>query len=727
MKSLQSLFCLLVMGVCGLVAGAQTMPPPRASDARQKQEDATIRIATELVQLSVIVTDKAGHPVRHLQPADFELWQDGKLQPLTHFSLGTATQPARWLTAEPKRNEAAANPPTTRATGRHIVLVIDDFHLAPDSLARARQALLKFVDQQFSYVDKIALVTVSGQLWPYQQFTNKREILKRAIERLAAAERRTSPMSGDVPRLSAYQAELIQNRDPDALALAVNEIRRQAPDTPPDVAAAMAQAKAQQLVAENAFHAKTSLTTLEEVLRSLRVLPGHKSVVFLSDGFLLGGSQQSGAYDLRQVTDAATRGGMMIYTLDTRGLVAAGGADVSQASFGIEQPPGARTRIEADAVEVMKNPLHTLARDTGGLPVFNANDLNLGLRHILADAETYYLLAFEPQEATRDGRFRKLEVRVKDHPDYTVRTSRGYFAPHDKAAETPKKSGGLKAGLTRNTFSSLVPARDIPVEMAVDFVDSGHGDGFATITMHLDVSSVKFEKLNERHHATLLVMGAIYDEDGKPMDRFARKLALTLKSATYERMLKSGFVFDSLVKLKPGFYQVRVTATQEASNQHGSVSEWVEIGDLSKKELRLSSLFLATEREKLFTGLQPTEPSEKKPDEQAAPMPAQVSRRFTRGSSFDYTLFAYNPKADAQGAFDLVVQTQLFSGTKVVLSSPLATLRKTAEQKDAPFVPHVARLSLENFAPGNYELRVLVIDRIAQTNATRSLYFVVEP
>ncbi|HEX4946652.1 MAG TPA: VWA domain-containing protein, partial [Blastocatellia bacterium] len=289
---------LAFLALGSLVAFSQSNPS-------QNQTEPTIRITTELIQVEVIVTDKTGKPVRGLQQTDFELKEEGKPQVVSYFSSGTATQPARWITAEPKsNNDATATPatPSTRTPGRHVVLVIDDFHLAPDSLMRARQALTKFVDQQFNYIDKLALVTVSGQLWPYQQFTNKREILKRAFNRLAVAERRTSAINGDVPRLSPYQAELIQNRDQDALALAINEILRTTPDISPDIAASMATGKAQQIVAENTFHAKATLTTLEDVTRSLRGLPGHKSVVFLSDGFLLGGSQQGNFYDLRQIT-----------------------------------------------------------------------------------------------------------------------------------------------------------------------------------------------------------------------------------------------------------------------------------------------------------------------------------------------------------------------------------------------------------------------------------------
>jgi VWFA-related protein len=722
---MMKLLCLLFVLIgCALAQPAQ---PPKLKE--QKQDDATLRIETELLQLEVLVTDKSGKPVRDLMQADFELREDGKPQTITHFSFGTATRPARWLTAEPKPATASPVAPTASTTGqanRYFVLVVDDLHLSPQSLMQTRQALLKFVDLRLTSDEQVALITTSGQLWVYQQFTNKREILRRAINRLAVAERQASSLSNEIPRMTPYQAELIQNGDPEALAIAINEIlRTMPPGTSPAMVASIAQGKAQQIVAENTFHVKATLSTLEDVVRSLRVLPGRKSIVLLSDGFFLGGSQQSTTYDLRQIADAATRAGVMIYSLDTRGLVT-GAPDVSQSGFGNEQPPGVRMRIEAAGLEAQRDGLNALARDTGGFPIFNHNDLYVELQKAVADTEAYYVLAFEPQQSYRDGRFRKLEVRVKEHPDYTVRTSKGYFAPNDKAAAA-KKDAAPKMGLTRRTFTSLLPARDIPVEMAVDFVDSGAGQSFATITAHLDISRVKFEPTNERLNATLHVTGVVYDEEGKPLDRFKRKLALALKPATHERMLKSGFVFDCLVKLKPGFYQVRMAATQDNSTLTGNVSDWVEIGDLSKKELLLSSIFVAAEGERLNIVPPQNEPveAEKKGDDvQATAMPTQISRRFKRGAKFDYLLFAYNPQAAPNGALDLVVQTQLYSGNKVVYASPLAKLPPAEKQN---VVPYRARLSLDHFEPGTYELRVQVIDHVTKTTAKRSLNFVVEP
>jgi VWFA-related protein len=756
MKLITFVFFLVLFG-CALALSQTATPTQSPKPKEQKQDEATIRIDTELVQIEAIVTDKSGRLIRDLKREDFELKEDGKPQDISYFSIGTSTRPARRVTTERKANDTAPSITTTTPevrAGRYIVLTIDDLHLAFGNLVYARQALLKFVDEQLTPDDQVALITTSGQLGLHQQFTNNRAILKRAINRLSFAERRVSLNTSDVPRLTPYQAELIENNIPDALALAVNEIMQKQPGTTMQMATSQAQGKARMIVAENTSLTRATLGTIENILRGLRGLPGRKTMVMLSDGFLLGGFSQGTLYDMRRITDAATRSGVVIYALDTRGLIATPEAfDASQPGFGNEQPPGARMSIESAAIEANRDGLNALSRDTGGFPVFNNNDLSVGLQKIAEDTEVYYLLAFEPVVSYRDGRFRKLEVRVKNHPEYKVRSSRGYFAPDDKATakasekedkarakleaereknpdKVAKKELSAKIELVRDVMNSLYHLREIPVFLAADFVDSGKGEGYAKLLAHFDVSNVKFEKVNDRYNADLQVVVSVYDEKGKSVGTVEQKLAMSLKPATYERVIKSGFLFNRQIKLPPGFYQVRMVVIKESPRQAGSVSEWVEIADLSKKQLTLSSIFLASEKEAMFTAPQPNEKVEdekKIEDQQALPMPAQISRRFKRESKFDFTIFAYNPKADANGKTDLAIQTQVYAaGNKLMMATPLTKMELAPEDKTMLFAPYAARLSLDKFAPGTYELRLVVVDRVANVTTKRAITFLIE-
>ncbi|MEP7340810.1 MAG: VWA domain-containing protein [Acidobacteriota bacterium] len=726
------------------------------------QDAATVRIDTELVQIDVVVADKQGKLISDLKREDFQILEDGKPQTVSHFSVGAAGRQAAWLRTEPqqagngKRN--ATLPQPTFTAGRYLVLAVDDMHLAPGNLVQTKQALNKFIDQQVGTSDQLALITTSGALGMYQQFTTDRDAVKRAVRRLFPAERKATNQF-DVPRITPYQAELIDMNDPDALEMAVQELMREQ-QLDRRMATSQAQTRARMIIQENTSYTVTTLSTLENMIRGLRDLPGRKIIVLLSDGFLLGGFQNGRHYDVRRITDAATRAGVVIYSLDTRGLVAMPSSmDASQRGFPETGAlAGARARIENSSIQAERDGMFALAKDTGGDAIFNNNDINAGLQKVLNDTETYYLLAFEPVISYRDGRFRKIEVRIPSRPELKVRTRKGYFAPDDKAAEkearaiakseeqdkqkTPEKLAKDQQNATvaqvREGISALYPLRGIPVEMAANFINTPQDGSALDVVVHVDAAALKFTQAGDRHQATVELVGLVFDENGKSVETFGDKIGMNLRQASLENTLKNGVTYTKQLKLKPGYYQVRMVAREDGIKQLGSASSWIEIPDLAKKSLTLSSIFFPPGSEA------PNPAAAQKQDDNAISQakddpvvryPVPVYRRFKRSGSFDFMIFAYNVKRNEKGVADLAVQTQIYAGDKLLLATPLKNFAQGDKpnpasgsniQIDPERLPYLARLSLSSFEPGTYELRLLVIDRSAKTSAKRVVNFTVE-
>lgn len=730
------------------------------------QDAATVRIDTELVQIDVVVADKQGKLISDLKREDFQILEDGKPQAVSHFSVGTSGRQATWLRTEARPadgNKRNAPPPQpTFTAGRYLVLAVDDMHLAAGNLMQTKQALNKFIDQQVGTSDQLALVTTTGALGMYQQFTTDREAVKRAVNRLFPAERKATSQF-DVPRITPYQAELIDMNDPDALEIAVQELMREM-QMDRRMATSQVQTRARMIIQENTSFTVTTLSTLENMIRGLRDLPGRKIIVLLSDGFLLGGFQNGRHYDVRRITDAATRAGVVIYSLDTRGLVAMPSSmDASQRGFPETGAlAGARSRIENSSIQAERDGMFALAKDTGGDAIFNNNDINAGLQKVLNDTETYYLLAFEPTVSYRDGRFRKIEVRIPSRPELKVRTRKGYFAPDDKAAEketravakaeekdkqkTPEKLAkdqqSAATAQVREGISALYPLRGIPVEMATNFINTPKEGSALDVVTHIDAATLKFTQVGDRYQATIELVGMVFDEKGKSVETFGDKLAMNLKPASLENTLKNGITYTKQLKIKPGYYQVRFVARDDNNKlkgQIGSASSWIEVPDLEKKLLTLSSIFFPAGGEdlSLATAVPPQNGNStgKAKDDSVARHPALVYRRFKRSGSFDFMVFAYNVKRNDKGATDLAVQTQIYAGDKLLLATPLKNFANSVKQPqvsggDIPLdperLPYMARLSLSSFEPGTYELRLLVIDRSAKTSAKRVINFTVE-
>ncbi len=758
-----TLAALLLGFGCSLLwlPSAQSQDKQDKAKTQKPQDSDTLRIDTELVQIDVVVTDKQGKLVNDLKREDFQLNEDGKPQQLSHFSVGTAGRQATWLRTAPKTEASgksgspAPNAPVFTA-GRYLVLAVDDLHLAPGNLMQAKQSLVKFLDQQTGANDQLALITTSGGLGLYQQFTQDRDVLKRAVNRLSPRDRKaTSDM--DMPRITPYQAELIEMNDPDALELAVQELMRELQIQRP-MAVSMAQSRARAIVLQNTSVTVTTLSTLENMIRGLRDLPGRKVIVLLSDGFLLGGFSNGRHFDVRRITDAATRAGVVIYSLDTRGLIAMPASmDASQRSFPeMGALGGARTRIETSSIEAERDGMFALAKDTGGDAIFNNNDINAGLQKVLNDTETYYLLAFEPLVSYRDGRFRKIEVRIPSRPELKVRTRKGYFAPDDKAAEkearaiakaeekdkqkSPEKLAKdqqeAAAAQIREGISALYPLRGIPVELATNFINTAKNGSSLDMIAHIDAAAVQFTLANDRHQATVEMVGLVFDESGKTVETFSDKVAMNLKPASLENTLKNGILYTKQVKVKPGYYQVRFVVRQDGVRQIGSASSWIEIPNLEKKQLTLSSIFFPPPGEDLnpvaASQAQNGTVAAKAKDDSVARHPALVYRRFKRNGTFDFMLFAYNARLNEKGAADIAVQTQIYFGGKLVLATPLKNFLQSGDSASnqallgSEGLPYLARVSLTDFAPGNYELRLVVVDRNAKASAKRIVTFTVE-
>ena len=772
-----------------LVTAAQNNQPPAQQSKPSKDQDA-LRIETELVQIDAVVTDKQGKLIHDLKREDFELFEDGKKQTITHFAVGTAKQPARWLTADkkPSTNPQPTEPSaSTEQAGRFIVLAVDDYHLSPGSLGSVKQTLTKFISEQMVPGDQIAIVCTSGNVGLFQQFTRERELLERAINRLTVQVKSSADNTGG-PRISEHLAELVEFGDREAIQLAINEIVRvegnPAADTgsesrpgsnrqsggrggggqsggqssgpsPAEIQREMllarAKSYARMILAQNANFTRATLDTLESVIRSLRPLYGRKLLVLLSDGFYLGAAGvNSQVYNVRKITDAATRAGVVIYSIDARGLVAIPpGGDITQPSVIDLSHSGAQVRIEQSAINAQRDGIGILAEETGGSLYFNNNDLSFGLQGVLNANETYYVLAYEPTESRRNGQFHKIELRIAGRPELKAKTRNGYFSPDEKQLSAEKKAEEkrqeklkglpaeklaqeLKAEKDKQmvvAIGSLFPLKDIPVEMAVDFMDVPTLSG-ANVNIHIDAANLNFGQAKGRQQSIIDIKGVLFDERGKVATSFNERINLNVKPENLNQIIKHGFNYRRMAGLPPGFYQARVAIREESSGRIGSAMNWIEIPDVKTNQLMLSGILLSEGGQEAFQGLANTSGQNQSANPSASqsgsysPQPSSASRRFKSGSDMDFLLFVYNGKID-RNAVDLVSQTQLFSGSKLVYASPLTKLQ-VAPDLDLQRVPYGARFSLKGFAPGQYELRLMVIDRLAKATAYRRVNFTVE-
>jgi VWFA-related protein len=594
---------------------AQTPPQQQAQD----QPEDVLRISTELVQTDVMVFDKQGRFVDNLKPEQFELKVDGKPQPVSFFervAAGSVNEEAQLAAA---RGTAPSSPlqgatvkPLDR--GRTVLFFLDDLHLSFESLERARKSLLHFIDDEMGQNDLAAITSASGRIGFLQQFTGNKAVLRAAVARLKYQP--YSVTSAERPPMSEYQALAIERNDQDALSYFIDAIRRDFPVNR-DSAENMVRGRARQILTQASSITTNTLITLDSLMRSASRLPGRKVVFFMSDGFFLDEQNGNPLDRLRRITNTATRAGVIIYTLDTRGLITGMPDASSDVAF---DTSGRLSRVNMGEISASQEALFTLAGETGGRAMINSNASFSQIKQVLTETAVYYLLVWKPDPASQHGsRYRKLEVNVQGHPEYKVRARRGFLNEETVSTGRESKEKGRDKGKEkvvtaaaprtaddelRAAIGDVYPRSAIPTTLSVNFLDLPGKGMMLTLAMQIATDALEFKRETTQQTAQLNLAGIVLNDEGKQVHGFKDQLNVNTSLvdqktpvADKAAALHNDIIYNYQTPLAPGLYQVRVATRDNLSGHTGSDIQWVLIPDLSSRKLSMSSLFIG-ERKK---------------------------------------------------------------------------------------------------------------------------------
>jgi VWFA-related protein len=420
----------------------QGQPAAQGQAAAQGQQPPVFRTGVNFVRVDVIVSDKQGQPVKDLKVEDFEIVEDGKVQTIELFKIintnGYPTAGAE--PARPIRSRFDQESEAARDDVRLFVFFLDDYHVRQSNSMRVREMLANFVRTQIGPLDMVAI------MYPLSPVTDLG--LTRDHEQIIGALRKFEGRKYDYRPRNAAEEKYVYY-----LPQSIETIRNQ-----------------------------VTISAIEGLairLGSLR--EGRKAVIFVSEGFtallppqlrstmgLVSPMAGENAIEdrtrfysemdiqtmMRDVYTAANRNNTAFYTLDPRGL-ATGEFDISE---------NVNTRVDSTTLTQTQGTLRSLAEETDGRAIINQNDLAKGLKQIVTDSSTYYLLGYNSSSKV-DGKFHKVGVKVK-RSGVQTRSRNGYWAASEKeaaeAAAPPKprppaeveKALGLVEGRPRNVLTA---------------------------------------------------------------------------------------------------------------------------------------------------------------------------------------------------------------------------------------------------------------------------------
>ncbi|MEO8735405.1 MAG: VWA domain-containing protein [Edaphobacter sp.] len=568
---------------------------------RQIDYSPTLKSEANLVLVRVVVRDSQGHPLTGLKKEDFKLFDRGKEQPIAQFDevpdaeSAVAQQSSIRQIDQQQNNPQAATSPLGPA--RLVAFFFDNLNTPQASLMQARDAAAKFIATNLQPTDKVAIFSSEKML---TDFTADPAKIHQAITQLNGSSRPAQAVR-HCPDLSIYQAEeLLRNDDylhSPAWQLAGAEYKQCSgrdpdPKVLPDVN--LIKSMAQSLVGQAQARTRANLQQFEQVTRYIARLPGQRTILLISLGFLSSEEQ----HQMDRIIDEALRSQVVINALDPKGLaMLMREQDPSRLTIATTEGAlnSSYTLDSAQAAE-SEGVLTELTEGSGGRFFHNNNDLAAGFAS-LAGHPDEYTLAFSPRDLKRDGRFHEVKVTLSTkQKGVTVSARRGYFAKEDDQANaelpetaviTPVPQASMPAAAStakpqaspqleqmddsvRQALLATTDSSDLPIGMDIHTGTDPHE---ISVMIHLDASVLPFRKEGDHSLDTVTIAVAIFDVDDKAglIKQRSAKLNLTPEQLSYLDAKGIDVTFD--FAREAGAHRIRAVVTESEQHKIGSLSK----------------------------------------------------------------------------------------------------------------------------------------------------------
>jgi VWFA-related protein len=652
---------------------------------------------TNLVIVDVTVKDKSGKPIENLERSDFIVLEDGRPQNITVFEqqkLALDPEPPLPAPSPEDRGTSPEPPRTTIASAgqdrilyhdkRLIALFFDFSNMQVPEQLRAQDAALKFLNEQLTSSDLVAVLLFTTAVTVKADFTADRAVLTGIIKALPIGD-------------SSENADLADTGD----------------DTGQDTGAAFVADETEF----NIFNTDLKLAALEQVVRQLAALPEKKALVYITGGI----SKSTGLENQAQLeasVNAAVKSNVTIYPIDARGLMAASpGGDASKASSrgGMSL---AMVNSQRANINNSQETLVTLAADTGGKAFLDSNDLALGMKQVQEEFRSYYILGYNTTNNALDGKFRKITVKLKSNPAANLQFRNGYYG----GKVWGKFNGDDKQRQLKEALMSADPLTDIPLALEVDWFRITPTAYFVPVSVRIPGSVITLAQKKSGGATEFDFIGNVMDERKQVVGQVRDFIRVKVPTTEAEKLATRNFHYDAGLTLAPGRYRMRFLVREGQSGKMGTFDTRFVVPDLAAPSatLKTSSIVWSSQREMLKAAVGSAEQVSRKiaaanpliiGDEKVVP---NVTRVFRRGQNLyvDFDVYDAAPDPGNAGARRLAVQVSLFDqkGDKAFEAGPVKATQTVSTRPNA--VPVRIQVPLKGLAPGRYVCQLNVIDEI---------------
>jgi len=679
---------LALLGLC-----TSLLPAQEPASKPDGQREYTFKVTSDLVLVNVVARDKKGALLTDLKREDFTLLEDGKPQKIASFDVENtelAAQPevvSAQVEGGPVQAAVEGAPKAPIAANanlknrRLIVLFFDFSGMEEEEITRAVEAAQKYLDRQMTAADTVAITSFATEFVVNQDFTSDRAALQKALARFTST--------------SGEGFEAGQDADATGNAFAADDSDF------------------------NTFNTDRKLQALQSLAKSLARIEQKKSIIYFSNGVSTNGLENQS--QLRATVNEAVKANVSIYTMDVRGLEALPpGGDASTASTrGTGMFTGASVRSQMDSNFGTQETLTTLASDTGGRAFLDSNDFNKVFTRVQQDTSAYYVLSFRSANPNKDGRYRKLTVKV-NRPDVKLEFRSGYYAGKDFAHSTKED----REEALEKELNSELPATDVAVYMAASYFRRNDGQYFVPVSIVVPGSEIPFTRSSDVDKATLDIIGVVRAGQ-MPFPVATARETVKLSVQESQNVKRKNVQYNTGFILAPGTFRLKFVVRENQTGRIGSFETDITIPDLRKPDkknpLKMSSVVLSGQMQAANKALK---------DNPLVRNGREMIPNITHVFANDQHLYMYYevydpakaPKAPKpengkpeppKGDVRVMSSVQFFNGKVKAFETPLVEVREvTPERRAAAFQLDVPLTQLK---PGYYTCQVTVVDDAAGT------------
>jgi VWFA-related protein len=579
------------------------------------------------------------------------------------------TAPASTPAAPP----AASNAPLTSedvAGHRLLTLLFDTSSMQPEDVQKATDQAIKWVDEKMSPADLVAVATIGSSLQVLSDFTGAKEQVRSVLERFSAADG------------TAFAAV-------DASTQATDENTSTTDDT------TATDVSSQEL---DTFNNDVRLRAIKTLAEALAPIQQKKAILYFSSGMQRNGTDNQ--VELRAAVNAAVRANVSIYPVDSRGLqaIVPGGSARQGSRGGLSALTGSAVSQQFTQLAAQQETLTTLAADTGGTAFLDSNDFGEAFGKVTRDISSYYILGFASTNTDKDGRYRRIAVRLRGKSDVKVEAREGYYADRDF---THTARGDREVQL-QEQLAMQIPATDVPLFVTTGFFRLASDRYYVPVSLVVPGSAVPpAAKAGDK--VTLDVAGFIRDERNAPVGRI--RDTMTVPPASADNLAARQVLYETGVTLPPGRFSVKMVVRENTSGRMGTFETRVVVPELKQAPVKVSSVVLGTQLQEVG-GRKTANPLAR----DGVALVPNLTHIVSRNQKLYFYYEVYDPALD-NGAPQVRTSLAFYRGRVKVFETPIVerTMLDAADRRAAIFQFEVPAGS---FRPGLYTCQVNIVDEV---------------